>query len=145
MPIILGIVAVAFILYILRNRKKSGNQNIVALIGERYSGKTQLFMTVNGGKIYETVPSITNNQTSLKMPSSRKSYQFIDYCGDGISKDEILNFEKYLDVHTIIQVVDGTDSTKLGDVALFMYRLLVSKSYQKRECNYIVFLNKSDN
>jgi hypothetical protein len=41
-------------------------------------------------------------------------------------------------------VVDGTDATKLGDVALFMYRMLVSKSYQKRECNYILFLNKFD-
>jgi hypothetical protein len=45
----------------------------------------------------------------------------------------------------LIQTLDGTDSTKLGDAALFMYRLLVSKAYQKQECNYILFLNKADN
>lgn len=41
-------------------------------------------------------------------------------------------------------MIDGADSTKLGDAALFLYRLLVSKAYQKRECNYVLYLNKSD-
>lgn len=44
----------------------------------------------------------------------------------------------------MVHVIDGSDPTKLGDAALFLYRLLVSKAYQKRECNYVVFLNKSD-
>ena len=68
----------------------------------------------------------------------------IDFIGDGISKDETLHQENYINLHTLIQVVDGTDATKLGDVGLFMYRMLVNKEYQKRECNYILFLNKSD-
>ena len=41
-------------------------------------------------------------------------------------------------------MVDGTDPTKLGDAGLFMYRMLVNKEFQKRECNYILMLNKSD-
>jgi len=84
-------VVIGIVLYVMLTKKKSGNQNIVALIGERYAGKTQLFMRLNGGKLFETVPSIKNNQTSFKMPSSRKNYQIVDYCGDGISKDEILH------------------------------------------------------
>ncbi len=49
-----------------------------------------------------------------------------------------------MQIHTLVHVIDGTDSTKLGDAALFLYRLLVSKAYQKTECNYVIFLNKSD-
>jgi len=40
--------------------------------------------------------------------------------------------------------VDGTDSRKLGDAALFIYRMLINKQFQKDPCNYIVFLNKED-
>ncbi len=74
-------------MYLFLGRKKSTGQNAIALIGERYSGKTQLFIGLNGGKQFETVPSISNNHTSFKMPSSRKTYQMSDFCGDGISKD----------------------------------------------------------
>jgi len=41
-------------------------------------------------------------------------------------------------------VIDGSDPIKLGDASLFLYRLLVSKAYQKRECNYVIYLNKCD-
>ena len=44
----------------------------------------------------------------------------------------------------MVHVVDGTDSKKLGDAALFIYRVLVSKQFQKEPCNYLVFLNKND-
>ena len=46
--------------------------------------------------------------------------------------------------HTLVHVVDGTDSKKLGDAALFIYRVLVNKEYQKDPCNYLIFLNKTD-
>lgn len=41
-------------------------------------------------------------------------------------------------------MVDGADSKKLGDAALFIYRVLVNKHFQKDPCNYVVFLNKND-
>lgn len=41
-------------------------------------------------------------------------------------------------------MVDGSDPKKLGDAGLFMYRMLVNKEYQKRECNYVLLLNKND-
>jgi len=47
-----GVIAVIAIIYILLTRKKSGTQDVIALIGERYSGKTQLFVKVNGGKCF---------------------------------------------------------------------------------------------
>ena len=49
-----------------------------------------------------------------------------------------------MNIHTLIHVIDGSDPTKLGDACLFLYRLLVSMAYQKRECNYVIYLNKSD-
>lgn len=141
-PLILAVVVIIGLLYALLGKKKSGNQNVFALIGERYSGKTQLFVRIAGGKVFPTVPSIKNNQTTYK--SGNKTYEFIDYCGDNISKDEVLNPENYVNIHTLIHVIDGSDPTKLGDACLFLYRLLVSKAYQKRECNYVIYLNKSD-
>ena len=66
----------------------------------------------------------------------------VDYIGDNISKEEILaSFE---DIHCLIHVVDGSDAKSLSDAAMFLYKVLVSKSYQKKECEYIIFLNKSD-
>jgi hypothetical protein len=47
-------------------------------------------------------------------------------------------------IHTIIHIVDGTDSKKLGDVALFIYRVLINKKYQNDSCNYLIYLNKND-
>jgi tRNA C32,U32 (ribose-2'-O)-methylase TrmJ len=40
--------------------------------------------------------------------------------------------------------VDGADSKKLSDAALFLYRVLISKLFQKDPCHLIVFLNKED-
>ena len=91
LPVIIGLIVLAALLYLFLGKKKSGNQNVIALIGERYSGKTHLFVRLNGGKLFDTVPSIKNNHTSFKMQSSRKTYQMTDFCGDGISKDEILH------------------------------------------------------
>jgi len=78
LPILIGLIVIGVVAYILLGKKKSGNQNIIALIGERYSGKTQLFMRLNSGKLFETVPSIKNNHTSYKMPSSRKTYEMVE-------------------------------------------------------------------
>lgn len=47
-------------------------------------------------------------------------------------------------MHTVIHVVDGSDSKKLADAALFLYRVLISKKHQQEACNYVVLLNKSD-
>lgn len=41
-------------------------------------------------------------------------------------------------------MVDGCDSKKLGDCALFIYRLMISKKYQRQPCNLVVFFNKND-
>ena len=41
-------------------------------------------------------------------------------------------------------MVDGSDSKKLSDAALFIYRVLINKVYQRDPCNYILFLNKDD-
>ena len=62
--------------------------------------------------------------------------------GDNLSKEEIMN--EVARFHTLVHVVDGTDSKKLGDAALFIYRILINKQFQKEPCNYILFLNKSD-
>lgn len=46
--------------------------------------------------------------------------------------------------NTIIHTIDGSDSKKLSDAALFIYRVLINKQFQKEGCNYIIFLNKED-
>ena len=84
---LVGIVVLLITVYFIFGRKKTGNQNLVALIGERNSGKTQLFIRLNSGKSFETVPSIKNNETSFKIPTSKKVYKMVDYCGDDISKE----------------------------------------------------------
>ena len=62
--------------------------------------------------------------------------------GDNLSKEEVTS--EIVRFHTLVHVVDGTDSKKLGDAALFIYRILVSKQFQKDPCNYLLFLNKND-
>ena len=59
-----------------------------------------------------------------------------------MSKEEIIN--EIARFNTLIHVIDGTDSKKLADAALFIYRVLVSKMYQKDSCNYLIFLNKNE-
>lgn len=68
LPIYLFIAAVIILLFLLLNRKKNTpNQREIALIGERGSGKTQLFISLCGGKAFETVPSISNNSCQLEL------------------------------------------------------------------------------
>ena len=59
-----------------------------------------------------------------------------------MSKEEVIN--ELPRFHTIVHVVDGADSKKLSDAALFIYRILINKQFQKGPCNYVVFLNKND-
>ena len=110
------------------------------MVGERSSGKTQLFITLNKGKKVKTAPSIRNNKTNYEL--NGKNYEMVDFIGDNISKEEIL---ASLDsVYCIVQVIDGTDQKSLSDAAMFLYRVLVSKAYQRYNSNYLIFLNKSD-
>ena len=41
-------------------------------------------------------------------------------------------------------MIDGTDNKLISDAAMFMYKVLVSKEYQRNNCNYVIFLNKND-
>lgn len=86
------------------------------------------------------MPSITNNTTSIEL--SGKAYKICDFIGDNLSKEELLS--ELPRFHTVIHVVDGTDSKKLSDAALFIYRMLINKVFQKDPCNYVLFLNKDD-
>ena len=69
-------------------KKKKKNRNIIALVGERYAGKTQLFINLGGGKKMATVPSIKKNETELKI--NEKMYRLVDYNGDNLSKEEVI-------------------------------------------------------
>lgn len=87
-----------------------------------------------------TVPSIKKNQTSYKL--HEKSYTLIDYNGDNISREEILS--NIPSIYCIIHVIDGTNTYTFGDEAMFLYRVLVNKAYQRDSCHYVIFLNKKD-
>ena len=138
---LIPIVVLFLILIIIKVKgKKSANKTRIVVVGQRFSGKTQLFITLNQGKRYSSVPSISNNHSQFKLQN--KKYDLCDYCGDDLSKDDII--QKIEEVHTIIHVVDGTDLTKLVQVAQFLYRVLVNISYQKHPANYILFFNKKD-
>lgn len=41
-------------------------------------------------------------------------------------------------------MIDGTDEKTFSDAAMFIYKVLVSKEYQRERGNYVVFLNKKD-
>lgn len=97
-------------------------------------------MGLSRAKAFETVPSIANNHGKIEL--GRKTYQLTDFIGDNVSKEEIIN--EIARFHTLVHVVDGTDSKKLADVALFIYRVLVSKMFQREGCNYVILLNKSE-
>lgn len=62
--------------------------------------------------------------------------------GDNLSKEEVIN--ELPRFRAIVQVVDGTDSKKLSDAALFIYRVLISKIYQQQPCPIIIFFNKAE-
>lgn len=55
------------LILLIVKRKKRVDSDSIALIGERFSGKTQLFMRLNSGKAFETAPSIRNNKTEIKI------------------------------------------------------------------------------
>lgn len=110
------------------------------LIGERFAGKTQTFISLAGGKRLPTVPSIKKNQTTYKL--HEKSYSLIDYNGDNLSREEII--ASIDSIYCIIHVIDGTNTYTFGDEAMFLYRVLVNKAYQRDNCHYIIFLNKKD-
>lgn len=57
-------------------------------MGERFAGKTQLFIALNEGKRFETVPSIRNNCCTKSI--NKRKYRVTDYCGDNISKEDVL-------------------------------------------------------
>lgn len=121
-------------------KTKGKPRNEIALVGERYSGKTQLFISLAEGKKFPSVPSIRNNKTEYSLHG--KKLVLIDYHGDGISKEEIIN--RINEMYCIIHIIDGSDDATFSDAAMFIYRVLISKSYQNRNCNYVVFLNKKD-
>lgn len=83
MTIIVAIVLMIFAVKLSKSKKKKP-KSIIALVGERFSGKTQLFIGLNQGKKMQTVPSIHNNETTFKL--NNKPYRMIDYIGDNISK-----------------------------------------------------------
>jgi ABC-type phosphate/phosphonate transport system ATPase subunit len=80
--IIVAVVMMAVAVKLSKSKKKP--KNIIAIVGERFSGKTQLFININEGKKLRTVPSIHNNKTPFKL--GNKNYEMVDYIGDNISK-----------------------------------------------------------
>ena len=120
-------VAIFLIVYMSLLKKKKKPRNIIALVGERYSGKTQLFINLGGGKKMATVPSIRKNETSLKI--NEKIYELIDYNGDNLSKEEVIN--NIDSVHCIVHVIDGTNKKSFGDAAMFLYQVLVNKNFRR--------------
>lgn len=133
-------IVLAIVFLMMKKGKSKSSKSEICLVGERGSGKTQLFVSLCNGKSFETVPSISNNISTVEF--GRKTYQLCDFIGDNLSKEEIVN--EIARFHTLVHVIDGTDSKKLGDAALFIYKVLISKQYQKESCNYIIFFNKSD-
>lgn len=78
--------ALVLIFGVLKFTKSKGKlRNKIVIMGERFSGKTQLFISLNQGKKMRTVPSIHNNKTIYTM--NNKKYEMIDYIGDNISKE----------------------------------------------------------
>jgi GTPase SAR1 family protein len=137
---VIALVVLLFVLIGILRRKSKPSKKEIALVGERGSGKTQLFIGLCGGKHFETVPSITNNTSTLQV--GNKNYAICDFIGDNLSKEEVIS--ELPRFHTIVHVVDGVDSKKLSDAALFIYRMLINKVFQKDPCNYVLFLNKDD-
>lgn len=80
-----AIIAIVLILIVFKAFKsKRKPRSLIVLVGERFAGKTQLFINLNQGKKLATVPSIHNNQTSFSL--NGKPHKMIDYIGDNISK-----------------------------------------------------------
>jgi len=73
----------------LKSRKSKSNKKEIVLVGERGAGKTQLFVSLCGGKQLETVPSIVNNSGILEIGGSK--FVLNDFLGDNISKEKIVS------------------------------------------------------
>lgn len=71
--------------YIILFRKKTVSRTRIALVGERFSGKSQLFISLNEGKKMETVPSLNNNNVTRVINGNK--YNITDYIGDNLSKE----------------------------------------------------------
>lgn len=83
---IAAIIAILFIFIAFKAFKsKRKPRSLIVLVGERFAGKTQLFINLNQGKKLATVPSIHNNETSYSL--NGKPLKMIDYIGDNISKE----------------------------------------------------------
>lgn len=137
---IIAVAAIVIVLLVLKKGKSKSSKREIGIVGERGSGKTQLFIGLSKGKPLETVPSISNNTSEIEIGNNK--YKLCDFIGDNLSKEEVVS--EIARFHTILHVIDGTDSKKLGDAALFIYKVLISKQFQKESCNYLLFLNKSD-
>lgn len=83
MTIIVCIILMFVAVKLSKSKKKP--RNIIAILGERFAGKTQLFITLNEGKKIKTVPSIRNNKTTYRQ--GNKAFEMVDYIGDNISKE----------------------------------------------------------
>ena len=70
---------------ILKLKKKNISKKEIALVGERGSGKTQLFIGLNKGKALESAPSLVNNHSELTIGSNK--YKLTDFIGDNVSKE----------------------------------------------------------
>jgi GTPase SAR1 family protein len=64
--------ALLFVIFLIKKGKGKSTKREIGIVGERLSGKTQLFIGLTGGKPFETVPSITNNNAQLAL--GRKTY-----------------------------------------------------------------------
>ena len=111
------------------------------IVGERGAGKTQLLYSLAKGIKADTVPSIKNNATTVKV-SERRILNVIDVAGANHTKQEFV--QRIGEALAVIQVVDGTNQDAISGVAELLYKLLVSVEYQKAEPPHTIFLNKED-
>lgn len=74
---------------VIRRKNSKTSKKEIALIGERNSGKTQLFIGLSGGRSFETVPSISNNSCEIEF--GKNKYKIWDFIGDNLSKEVIVH------------------------------------------------------
>ena len=86
---LIAVVVLLIVFFIFKSKKSKSNKREIALAGERGAGKTQLFISLCGGKQLETVPSIVNNTGILEI--GRNKYTLTDFLGDNISKEKIVS------------------------------------------------------
>ena len=81
---LIAVAALLIALFLISKRKVKTSKKEIGIVGERGAGKTQLFIGLSGGKTFETVPSIANNNCELDL--GRNKYQLCDFLGDNLSK-----------------------------------------------------------